>query len=372
MLVADKVIFGAGIYGLYAALRCSEMHEKVIVLEYDEEIFSRATYVNQSRIHNGYHYPRSISTAKKASEYFDRFAEQFEFCIHKEFQQLYAISKKFSWVNRQQFFDFCKVTNIYCESIDSKNILKENSCDGVFKTKEYTFDAGLLKKYLLDRLSEYQNCTILYKSRVVKIDKRGGDYYIKKEDGTLIITKFILNATYSSINQIQGLMEFRPFLINYELCEIIICKVSEHLNNVGITVMDGPFFSLIPFGKTGYHALSAVQYTPHLKHEGNSPKFICQDDKVKCNKHQLENCNHCINKPISNWVRMYKLAKKYLHDEVEIQYIQSLFAMKAVLIDSEIDDSRPTIIKQFSEDPTFYSVFSGKVNCIFELDKILF
>ena len=58
----DKVIFGAGIYGLYAALVCSQKNERVVVLEYDDDAFSRATFVNQGRIHKGYHYPRSFWT----------------------------------------------------------------------------------------------------------------------------------------------------------------------------------------------------------------------------------------------------------------------------------------------------------------------
>ena len=31
----DKIIIGAGLYGLYAAKRCSDKGEKVLVLEYD-------------------------------------------------------------------------------------------------------------------------------------------------------------------------------------------------------------------------------------------------------------------------------------------------------------------------------------------------
>lgn len=68
----------------------------------------------------------------------------------------------------------------------------------------------------------------------------------------------MLNATYASTNQISRMLGYEPFKIKYELCEIILCNVNEKLKNVGITVMDGPFFSIMPFGKTGYHSLTAV------------------------------------------------------------------------------------------------------------------
>lgn len=56
----------------------------------------RATYVNQARVHQGYHYPRSISTAMKSAGYFERFNKDYAFCINKEFEQIYATSSKYS------------------------------------------------------------------------------------------------------------------------------------------------------------------------------------------------------------------------------------------------------------------------------------
>ena len=65
----DKIIIGAGLYGLYAAEYSSKKGEEVLVLEYDREPFSRATYINQARVHMGYHYPRSLTTAIKSAGY---------------------------------------------------------------------------------------------------------------------------------------------------------------------------------------------------------------------------------------------------------------------------------------------------------------
>ena len=98
----DKIIIGAGLYGLYAADFCARMGQHVLVLEYDDAPFGRATYINQARVHMGYHYPRSLTTAVKSAGYFRRFAEDFGFCIHDQFQQIYATSDKFSWTNAEQ------------------------------------------------------------------------------------------------------------------------------------------------------------------------------------------------------------------------------------------------------------------------------
>ena len=42
----DKIIIGAGLYGLYSALFCGKRGEHVLVLECDKEPFRRATYIN--------------------------------------------------------------------------------------------------------------------------------------------------------------------------------------------------------------------------------------------------------------------------------------------------------------------------------------
>ena len=60
-----------------------------------------------------------------------------------------------------------------------------------------------------------------------------------------------------------------------------------------------------------------------------------------------------------------------MKDEYEFSYDRSLFSMKPILKASEIDDSRPTVIRFASTAPTFVSVLSGKINTIYDLDEIL-
>jgi hypothetical protein len=60
-----------------------------------------------------------------------------------------------------------------------------------------------------------------------------------------------------------------------------------------------------------------------------------------------------------------------LQEEFGFTYQSSLFSMKPILVSSEVDDSRPTVIKKFSTSPTFISVLSGKINTIYDLDEVL-
>ena len=45
--------------------------------------------------------------------------------------------------------------------------------------------------------------------------------------------------------------------------------------------------------------------------------------------------------------------------------------MKPILMSSEIDDSRPTVIRKLHDKPTFVSVLSGKINTVYDLDEVL-
>lgn len=55
---------------------------------------------------------------------------------------------------------------------------------------------------------------------------------------------------------------------------------TQNIKDVGLTVMDGPFFSLMPFGLTGLHSLSAVHFTPHKTSFEKLPHFDCQSEIV--------------------------------------------------------------------------------------------
>ena len=365
----DKIILGAGIYGLYAALRSCEKGERVLVLEADDGPFERATFVNQARVHMGYHYPRSYATAVKSARYFKRFCADFSDCIHTEFDQLYATSAVYSWTNAAEFRRFCRAADIRCEEVPAEDWFKPGMCDGVFRTTEYTFDAALLRDKLLRELQAAGGAELRFGAPATAV-ARAGDAYRVSAGGRTDEAPFLLNATYASVNGVGALAGFAPFAIKYELCEIILCDVSPELKDVGLTVMDGPFFSLMPFGRTGLHSLTSVTFTPHATCWDPLPSFACQAG-TGCSPQQLSNCDHCPHRPASAWTYMSGLAHKYLREGLDFSYLRSHFSIKPILRASEIDDSRPTLVRVQSELPTFVSVLSGKINTVYDLDEVL-
>ncbi len=346
-LQSDYLIIGAGMFGLHSALLLAKKKLRVVIVEKQAHPFTQASYVNQARVHLGYHYPRSLTTAKKCLSYFDKFVKDFEFAINSNFKKIYAVSKDFSYTSALNFRNFCDRLNIPLEEIDGTTLFKDGSIEAAFLTKEYAFDAEKICSYYI-KLLEQLHVKIIYNENPLDVKIVGDQYQVKTQQHE-IVTSNLINATYASINEIHQLFGFRKLDLKFESCEIILCRPNERLKNYGITIIDGPFVSLMPFGLTPHHSLTAVMYTPHNESFTNNATLIKE----------------------TNFVYMDKLAKKYLNESFSYTYAKSLYTTKVVPQSSEVDDSRPTIIKQLHKSPNFWTVFSGKINTIYDLDVLI-
>jgi len=366
----DYIILGAGIYGLYASYLLLKKKYRVALVECDAEVFSRASYVNQARVHNGYHYPRSIFTAKASVDNYQLFINDFADAINDNFEKIYALSARNSFTAAKHFEKFCKHLNIPCDEINPEKYFKKGTVEAAYMTLECSFDPILVKGILYGKIIENPNFRLFVNKQLQTVEERGEKYYLNFSDKTGLTAPRVLSATYASINQVLDKFHFKKLDIKYEICEISLCEVPKELLHSGVTVMDGPFFSLMPFGLTGFHSLSAVEFTPHNTSYKDLPHFECQKSNNLCTPEYLDNCNSCESKPETAFPYMSQLAKKYLKID-QLKYRQSLFAIKPILKASEIDDSRPTVIKTFSENPSFIAVLSGKINNIYDMGEVL-
>src|SRR5215813_9048772 len=104
------IIIGGGAYGYFAALKLGELYGggSIVIIEQEPDIMLRASYNNQARVHNGYHYPRSLLTALRSRINAPRFIAEFNNTIYTTTQQYYAISRRQSNVTAGQFVQFCR------------------------------------------------------------------------------------------------------------------------------------------------------------------------------------------------------------------------------------------------------------------------
>ena len=84
----DAVVLGGGFYGCTIAIFLARHYGfNVLLVEREAALMQRASYNNQARVHNGYHYPRSVLTALRSRVNAPRFAAEFGAAIVADFDQ---------------------------------------------------------------------------------------------------------------------------------------------------------------------------------------------------------------------------------------------------------------------------------------------
>lgn len=272
----DYLILGAGIYGSYIARRLGERGASVVLADCDPEPFTRASYINQARVHNGYHYPRSLSTAAHSARYFERFNEEFSFAINNSFKKIYAISRAYSMTSAEQFEAFCRYAGIPCEQISAGRVFAPGTVDAAFETLEYSFDAHRIRDFLMGSINDMKNVSVRMNARFDRAERDGDRWRVGFPDGSAVRARHVINATYAATNQVLAAFGFEGFRLKYEIAEVTLCRVAGPIEGLGVTVMDGPFFSLMPFGLGGEYSLTSVIDTPRRTSYEELPTFDCQ------------------------------------------------------------------------------------------------
>jgi hypothetical protein len=366
----DQVVLGAGLFGLYGADLATRAGYTTVVIDPDPVPLSRASFANQARIHLGYHYPRSIGTALQSIAYHDRFTRDFALCVNDRFTKVYAVARFETLTSAGGFERFCENVGIPAERTDPNRWFRPGTIEEAFVCTEASFDARSIRAEMERRLADRQGLRWHLGQRVANVDRDADEWRLTLEDGRVLRTGRVLNATYASINQVLRQFGFDPLPVTYELCELVLGRPSPALEPFGLTVMDGPFFSVMPFGTSGMHSLSAVDYTPHYRSAEPLPTFPCQARSPTCRPDRLDNCLTCPVRPGTLGPEMLQLACRYLRDELTLDPASSVLAVRPVLSLSRVDDSRPTLVYRHATGPELVSILSGKINTIYDLEPL--
>src|SRR5262252_7023263 len=150
------IIIGGGAYGCFAALKLAELYGggSIVIIEQEPDTLLRASYNNQARVHNGYHYPRSLLTGLRSRINAPRFIAEFKNAIHDNTQQYYAVSRRQSNVTAGQFVQFCRRIGADLKPAPAaiQKHFNEDFIEAVFSVTEHTFDADKLRESLGERI----------------------------------------------------------------------------------------------------------------------------------------------------------------------------------------------------------------------------
>lgn len=370
----DFIIIGGGIFGAYAALYLARQQQKVCLIEKEAQLFTKASIVNQARLHSGYHYPRSIATARMSDDNKARFTSEHKNFINFKFEKYYAIDKFGSFTDALQFERFCDYIAIKCKKVKQHPYFNFHRLEALYATTEYTFDPLLIAHFYSQQLKANPNIKVLKNATIKEVHNASNSWIVHLNHGDdtplQLEAPQAINATYAASNAINHLFGVHEINLSHEISEIVLLE-APLLRNLGITIMDGQFGSLMPYGKSGLLSLSSVAYTHHKVSYEQVPSFDCQQLNTNCKPEFTANCNTCPAKPRSNFLKMCSQIKHYFTADIQLNHVDSLFTIKSKLRANYIDDGRPTEISVMHEKPRFYCIFAGKINSIYEIEKVV-
>lgn len=355
MKTVDYLIVGGGFYGCSLALFLKSVSDNIMLVEAGSTLMHRASRVNQARVHTGFHYPRSVLTAVKSMALHKRFCNDFPDAVISDFKMLYAIARKRSRVSVKRFHRMYQDMGAPITPANAAEtaLFDSSTIEAVFSCTEYAFDYSVLRNEIAKRLDACRIKTRL-NAEVVSIHQHDHGAIVKFADGTEIIAKHVFNVTYSQINTVLRNAGLPQAKLKHELAEIALVRPPLQLEGYGVTIMDGPFLSIMPYPSEKLYSLTHVRYTPHASwldaDNMKSPYQIAQALPRQ-----------------SRYRHMMLDGSRYIPCLSKSEWHHSIYDVKTVLLKNETDDGRPIFYQRLPADSPVTSVLGGKIDNIYDL-----
>lgn len=351
-------VIGCGIFGAMTALRLAEAGWEVSLFERLPTALQGSSFNNQNRLHLGFHYPRDDETARQCIRGFEHFKKTFPECILDDFPNAYFIAENGSMTTPGDYLAFCQRVGLpYRElSLDTfkpgvNGVSLGLLCD------EVVYDCAILRDLILQRL-EARGITPVFGCDVSDIRREGDGYRLYSGPQFLGRHDAVVNCTYADVNRLTAQLGHPVPQYQYEYTMVPILAWDQP--PVGITVMDGKFMTLLPFGKSGRFLMYHVSHTvvasevthlmpPHWRQATTRPS-------TKVDHQAL-------------FRQMQDACAEFVPSVREARLVGFLEGPRVVLAHRDKTDARPSILRQ--HEPRFLSVFTGKIDhCMWVADDV--
>jgi glycine/D-amino acid oxidase-like deaminating enzyme len=229
---------------------------------------------------------------------------------------------------------------------------------------EVGVDTTLLGKHVTEQTAALKNISLLTGQTCDLLSVE--DSYITLHTGSATLrARNVIIAGYAGINPLLTASGLKPLALKTEITEMALVQAPKPFHKAGITVMDGPFFSCMPYGKGAAHTLSHVRYTPHVSiGEANSagPYELLADYKANA---------------ASRFPFMRNDAARYVPALRQSKYLGSFYEAKTIPQKHEIDDGRPILVREHTGhlgnlvEPSIISLLGSKLDSIYEWESLL-
>lgn len=340
-------IIGGGIFGTTCALILGKRYQ-VALFERHSDILSEASRKNQYRHHIGFHYPRSLEMIKEIKVATSDFTSFYKNAIVYDFPSFYGVAKKGSKISAKDFLRNCKKLKIwYKKEYPPAEFLNPDSVGVCVRTREAVYDYDKLKRFIKNRINNSRNISLKLNHKVL------GARFSK--DGQKILTiksrkkrnykafDYIINATYANYNGFCDWFGFSKKKFEFRLKEIIVVRLDVN-QKYAITIVDGPFATLVPTARKNIFTFGDVLLSVHENYT--------QKTRVSLMEKRLEKLK-------SRWPEMRKRCMKWIPIIRSAEYLESLFVILPVDLLAKSSDIRLTDVVNHGHG--CFSILSGKI-----------
>jgi len=357
--VVNVAIIGCGIFGAEIALKARSLGLSVAVFEAKDDILSGASMNNQNRLHLGFHYPRDLETGKQSIRGFDAFKEKFADCIQDGFPNAYFVANNGSLTSPDAYIDFCGRLGVPYEVIGAAGFpVTVQGADSGILCNEVVYDCTILRELVRQQL-EQENIGIALGVRVQRVTRVGCRYRVESPYRPPVLADVVVNASYGDKNRITEQLghPVQERLFEYTAVPIVHLDIPR----VGITIMDGPFMTLLPHGKSSNFLLYNVTHT-----------VVAQSVSRQLDATWLtpESGPFASVDKTQFFEKMIAACKEYVPVLESATLVGFLEGPRMVLAQMDESDARPSIVNSY-DDGGYLTVFAGKIDhCMWVAEEV--
>jgi len=338
--MARVAVVGGGLFGTTAAIHVARRGHTVQLFERRNDLLQSASTINQYRIHRGYHYPRSPETTQSCLAGVGLFVEEYRDAVMSDSRHLYGIAREDSKTSLEEFLHHCEVNKLPYRPVNVPELINPDHADAV-EVVEDSLDPGALMSLIKSKLAE-----------------AGVKVHLNASIDGSITDQFdrIVLAAYAANNSVLAAIGRPIDAYQFEVCEKPVVSLPSSFRRTDIVIMDGPFMSVGPFGRSDLYALGHVVHAIHSTNVGLQP------DIPAALRPYLD--NGIVRDPqFTRFREFVDAGARFIPAIAEARHVGSMYTVRTVLPNRDATDERPTLVSQVDE--RIIQVFSGKLsNCV--------
>ncbi len=351
-------VVGCGIFGAEVAISAARAGFDVTVYEAAGSILAGASRNNQNRLHLGFHYPRDLETGRQSIRGFQRFVDTYPECIEGGFPNAYFIADQGSFTSPDAYLEFCDRLGMPYSRLAAVDFPVEvrGAATGVL-CGEVVYDCGLLRSLVAQRLEQI-GVRVVVNQPVLALEEVGDGLRMQLGDGTMAHVDAVVNCSYADINRLTEQLGHPTVEREYEYTAVPIIRLD--IPKVGITVMDGPFMTVLPYGKSGEFLLYNVENTVVARSVDRQldPSWLKPETS-----------------PFSSvdkqafFGSMVAACSRFVPALAGAEMVGCLQGPRMVLARNHSTDARPSLLNSYGG--RYHTVFSGKIDhCVWVAEDV--